>query len=350
MPTLGEVQKVRNVVGLTEYLRRVKDGMDERNLFEIGINVPYGAFAAAVERSQEDWGKEGLILARSSEVSFTHEEVDPDDLEACERAVEMVADFVSRRAGDRLGIVAGQRDNGRFHVHFALANVDPTTGAAMRGLDASWRDMVKTLAETMRDHGMQHSDQRIRDREARILAGEDEKDAAGRTKTQLGQRRRGIEGPRDAMCRQVAEVLAKGTPASIEQLRERLAVHGLGVKERPGKQRTALTFGYLEDDGVTIKAGGSVRDKGVAAYVEDAAKPAPLPGGHGGRGSLVPEDVMILGSRLAMRRSLERIEEQEAEQRRAKNRAQQQAAAAQHSTPVKAPEATTKQREEQVGD
>lgn len=170
MATLAKIKTVQSSTRATvQYLH--KESRSEASLFTSAINAPAAprAFTAAMD-GLRDFHKvpDSRIEGRTTVVSFSREEVDPDDLEACESAFKIVERAAQKTWGDRgfPVMLAGQRDgeSGFFHVHAVMPNVQLDTGKAMRGDDHSWERAAVILDDEMRAAGMEHSHESVRDR------------------------------------------------------------------------------------------------------------------------------------------------------------------------------------------
>lgn len=170
MATLAKIKTVQSSTRATvQYLH--KESRSEASLFTSAINAPAAprAFTAAMD-GLRDFHKvpDSRIEGRTTVVSFSREEVDPDDFEACESAFKIVERAAQKTWGDRgfPVMLAGQRDgeSGFFHVHAVMPNVQLDTGKAMRGDDHSWERAAVILDDEMRAAGMEHSHESVRDR------------------------------------------------------------------------------------------------------------------------------------------------------------------------------------------
>lgn len=287
MAYLGKMKKVQTSVrAVVMYLE--KESRSEASIFTAGLNASAdpSVFMSTIRGLQEHHGvPSDRLPGRTTVVSFTAEEVDPEDEEACARAFEVVRRTAARAVGDRgfPVLLHGQRDGDSrlFHVHKLMPNVNVDDGRAMRGDDYTWERWAVILAEEMQAAGIEHSHEAMRERVKAIQERQPHRyERSGRTSEDVQARKRGDVALPDRIVEALGEVFPDRSgqsgalamvarskePADLEELNERLAGRGLSVEQRSGK----LVYVELVDEETE---GGTVRRQGRRARqkrVEDA--------------------------------------------------------------------------------
>lgn len=245
MVQLGKIGKVRTSLRASVmYLE--KESRTEASIMTAGLNISDdpSVFMTTVRGLNAYHNvPETRIEGRTTEFSFSAEEVDSQDEEACAQAFGIIYRTAERAWGDRgfPVLLHGQRDGDAalFHVHAVLPNVNVDTGKAMRGDDHSWERVAVILAEEMEAAGMRHSHQSMRDRVQAIQEKQPhryERSAVQRVDVQA--RKAGQPAFPDRVAAVLKELEEAGTkPASVEELDTALEPHGLTVRRR-GKRLT----------------------------------------------------------------------------------------------------------------
>lgn len=275
MVYLGKIARVKKSMRAT-VLYFEKESRTEASIHVAGLNAPAdpSLFMTAMRGLNAHHQVAASRLdARATVFSFTREEVDPDDDQACADAFELVKRTAEQTWADRgfPVLLHGQRDGdeGLFHVHVLLPNVHLDTGRAMRGDDYSWERAAVVLDEQMQAVGMQHSHEAMRDRVQAIREHRPhryQRSAHATVDVQAKKQGRQTFPERVALAMKDLEDQGK-RPQSLDELDELLKPAGLTVRRRSKR----LT--YAEREGRDGKKPQAARQERVQLAAEQLFPP-----------------------------------------------------------------------------
>ena len=275
MVYLGKIARVKKSMRAT-VLYLEKESRTEASSHVAGLNAP--ADPSLFMTSMRGLNAHHQVAAsrldaRATVFSFTREEVNPDDDQACADAFELVQRTAQQTWADRgfPVLLHGQRDGdeGLFHVHVLLPNVHLDTGRAMRGDDYSWERAAVVLDEQMQAVGMQHSHEAMRDRVQAIREHRPhryERSAHATVDVQAKKQGRQTFPERVALAMKDLDDEGK-RPQSLDELDELLKPAGLTVGRR-GKRLT-----YAEREGQDGKKPQAARQERVQLAAEQLFPP-----------------------------------------------------------------------------
>lgn len=127
------------ITAYTDYLEREKAGqtVERVGAFRVDIGTSPPGFAVEVERMlsgtrRKVWGEDVVI-------SFSADRFDPADPTLGPQVLDAAEEVFRRAAPNSPLCLVAQRDNGRWHVHGIVPNLDLETGLARRGTWAHWQ-------------------------------------------------------------------------------------------------------------------------------------------------------------------------------------------------------------------
>ena len=243
------------------------DGSDERWIYESTIgDCSACTFIENIRRTRSIYGKSDLkIETYHYIISWSHEEIDPNDEYACRLAHEAAEAWAKQAFPGRQIKLTTQRDGlgGKVHTHIQVASV-AYTDAEVRWTGKGGTPMVIRYAAGRAIDGPMKNIHRLReinDRNVQAMFGYDNAEFVARRGAQ-GERRTAEDARKSAdgkynyrLDAQDRLSIALALATSFDDYRTRLAVAGVTLHERDKKN---LSYSFTDNDGKSrrLRAGG----------------------------------------------------------------------------------------------